>query len=337
MSTTELRSLFASRAAAVDAGPEDVRAGLRLLGERSLLDGDLPARVDLVRTVAGGCLASAFAVWSQAMVLEYLASAERSAEPSAGPSAPPSDGLRSGLLTGATAMAPAIADLAGRAEVPVVARPDGQGWRLDGPIRWASNLFAGAVVVTPARTPAGERLVATFRLDAPGVDRTPPADLLALGGTGTGGLELHGVAVDAVLGRDLRAFMSQCRPAMLLMQSALAVGVAEAAVAAADGRLTGVNAVLAGDHDDLRARVAEVGRRLGTHAGSPARPTEPALAGLRLDAMRVAADAVRLETIAAGGAGYRADSPTSRRVREVAFLPVQAPTEGHLRTELAAS
>ncbi|HEY0487306.1 MAG TPA: acyl-CoA dehydrogenase [Mycobacteriales bacterium] len=328
MSTaTDLRTHFAGRAAAVDGGGEDVRSGLRLLGERGLLDGGLAARVDLVRTVAGGCLATAFAIWSQAMVLEYVALA-----PS--PHGVPAGALRTGRVTGATALAPALADLAGRAEVPVVARRDGDGWRLDGPIRWASNLFDDAVVVTPARTEDGGRLVGAFRLGAAGVERTAAADLLALGGTGTGGLELHGVTVDAVLGRDLRAFVSACRPAMLLMQSALAVGLAEAAIAAAADRLTGVNASLAADHGGLADRLDATRTRLDAHAVDPAGVAPPSLAALRLDAMRLAADAVRLESVVAGGGGYRAASPTSRRVREAAFLPVQAPTEGHLRAEL---
>jgi hypothetical protein len=32
-----------------------------------------------------------------------------------------------------------------------------------------------------------------------------------------------------------------------------------------------------------------------------------------------------------GGRGYAMSSPTARRAREAAFLPVQSPTEGHLR------
>ena len=36
-----------------------------------------------------------------------------------------------------------------------------------------------------------------------------------------------------------------------------------------------------------------------------------------------------------GGAGYVAKSPTARRLREASFLPVQSPTEGHLRYELS--
>ena len=34
-------------------------------------------------------------------------------------------------------------------------------------------------------------------------------------------------------------------------------------------------------------------------------------------------------------AGYVASSPTARRLREASFLPVQSPTEGHLRFELS--
>jgi hypothetical protein len=320
-----LRSHFAGTAAAVDSGAQDVRAGLRLLGERGLLDSDLRGSVELVRELAGGCLATAFAVWSQSMVLGYVAgSPELVAE------------LRTGRVTGATALAPAIADLAGRAPVPVMATEDGPGWRLRGPIHWVSNLFDDAVVVTPARTAAGDRLVAAFRLDAAGVERTAPADLLALNGTGTGGLELDAVRVEAVLSRDLGSFLTACRPAMLLMQSALAVGLAEAALAAAAPGLTGVNATLAGDHSALDRRHAEVAARLGALAAGQEQPTRPGLARLRLDAMGLAAAAVRLETVVAGGRGYRAASETSRRVREAAFLPVQAPTEGQLRADAAA-
>jgi hypothetical protein len=60
------------------------------------------------------------------------------------------------------------------------------------------------------------------------------------------------------------------------------------------------------------------------------------LARLRLAALDVAAEAVRLESAVAGGSGYLAASDTARRVREAAFLPVQAPTYGQLRREIGA-
>lgn len=323
----------------VDAGRADVRPALRRLGEAGLLgngydeaDGGLALAARSVRRIASAGLATAFAVWSQRMVLEYL----RCCPPSAA-DRPLLDQLRSGEVTGATALAPAIADLAGEHPLPVVAEPDGAGWRLRGRISWASNLFDDAAVVTPARTPDEGRLVVLFRLSDAGVRLTPAPELLALNGTGTGGVVLDGVTVPAerVLTDDLAAFMALCRPTMLLLQAALAVGLADASLAASTPHLVGAGAVLTGDHEELAARLDDVAVRLDDQAASRTGIGQAHPARVRLDAIGVATDAVALETALSGGSGFRAASPTSRRVREAAFLPVQAPTLAQLRRQLA--
>jgi alkylation response protein AidB-like acyl-CoA dehydrogenase len=328
-------------AADLDTGRGDVRAVLRRLGEAGSfgipgadpVDELLPS-VRVVRELATASLAAAFSAWSQRMVIEYL----RCCPP------PESESdlvraLRTGEVTGATALAPAISDLAGRAELPVVAIPDGDGWRLAGRIGWASNLFDDAVVVTPARTRDEGRLVVLFRRTAPGVTPTPLHDLLGLNGTGTGALELDGVRVGSgqVLSDDLPDFMAVCRPAMLLQQSALAVGLADAALDHAGRQLTGVTAVVRAEHEELAGRRDEVAIRMEDQAGSRVGSSPRDLARLRLDAMDVAARAVRLESAVSGGSGYLAGSGTARRVREAAFLPVQAPTEVQLRSVVAAA
>jgi alkylation response protein AidB-like acyl-CoA dehydrogenase len=328
-------------AADLDTGRGDVRAVLRRLGEAGSLgtpgadpvDELLPS-VRVVRELATASLAAAFSAWSQRMVIEYL----RCCPP------PESESdlvraLRTGEVTGATALAPAISDLAGRAELPVVAVPDGDGWRLAGRIGWASNLFDDAVVVTPARTRDEGRLVVLFRRTAPGVTPTPLHDLLGLNGTGTGALELDGVRVGSgqVLSDDLPDFMAVCRPAMLLQQSALAVGLADAALDQAGRQLTSVTAVVRAEHEELAGRRDEVAIRMEDQAGSRVGSSPRDLARLRLDAMDVAARAVRLESAVSGGSGYLAGSDTARRVREAAFLPVQAPTEVQLRSVVAAA
>jgi alkylation response protein AidB-like acyl-CoA dehydrogenase len=328
-------------AADLDTGRGDVRAVLRRLGEAGSfgipgadpVDELLPS-VRVVRELATASLAAAFSAWSQRMVIEYL----RCCPP------PESESdlvraLRTGEVTGATALAPAISDLAGRAELPVVAVPDGDGWRLAGRIGWASNLFDDAVVVTPARTRDEGRLVVLFRRTAPGVTPTPLHDLLGLNGTGTGALALDGVRVGSgqVLSDDLPDFMAVCRPAMLLQQSALAVGLADAALDHAGRQLTGVTAVVRAEHEELAGRRDEVAIRMEDQAGSRVGSSPRDLARLRLDAMDVAARAVRLESAVSGGSGYLAGSGTARRVREAAFLPVQAPTEVQLRSVVATA
>jgi alkylation response protein AidB-like acyl-CoA dehydrogenase len=329
-------------AADLDTGRADVRPVLRRLGQVGCfgasgadpVDELLPS-VRLVRELATASLAAAFAAWSQRMVIEYLR--YRSPEPES--EAGLEQALRTGEVTGASALAPAISDLAGRAELPVVAAPDGDGWRLSGRIGWASNLFDDAVVVTPARTPDEGRLVVLFRRTAPGVTPTPLHELLGLNGTGTGALELDGVWVGRgqVLSDDLADFMAVCRPAMLLQQSALAVGLADAALGQAAVQLTGLAAVLRSEHEELAGRRDEVAIRMEDQAGSRVGIAPGDLARLRLDAMNIAARAVRLESAVSGGSGYLAGSATARRVREAAFLPVQAPSEAQLRRELAAA
>jgi alkylation response protein AidB-like acyl-CoA dehydrogenase len=328
-------------AADLDTGRGDVRAVLRRLGEAGSfgipgadpVDELLPS-VRVVRELATASLAAAFSAWSQRMVIEYLRCC-----PSPESESDLVRALRTGEVTGATALAPAISDLAGRAELPVVAVPDGDGWRLAGRIGWASNLFDDAVVVTPARTRDEGRLVVLFRRTAPGVTPTPLHDLLGLNGTGTGALELDGVRVGSgqVLSDDLPDFMAVCRPAMLLQQSALAVGLADAALDQAGRQLTGVTAVVRALHEELAGRRDEVAIRMEDQAGSRVGSSPRDLARLRLDAMDVAARAVRLESAVSGGSGYLAGSDTARRVREAAFLPVQAPTEVQLRSVVAAA
>ncbi|SEO75111.1 hypothetical protein [Trujillonella endophytica] len=311
----------------LDTGAADVRPVLRELGAAGLLGpaGEpLGDAVALVRAVAARSLAAGFALWSQRMVLEYLGCCP--APGAAGAVA----ALRAGDTTGATALAPAIADLAGGPPLPLLAEPEGGGWRLTGTVGWASNLFDDALVVAPARTVAGGRVVVAFRRTDAGVTATPPYALLGLNGTGTGGLVLDGVAVPAglVLSDDLAGFLARCGPPMLLLQTALALGVADAALDSAAAHLPGTG--LDVDHAALAGRRDEVARATaGRAGGGVVAPAGPA-AG-RLAAVQVAGDAVRLEVVLAGGGGYRTGSGTARRVREAAFLPVQAPTAVQLR------
>jgi alkylation response protein AidB-like acyl-CoA dehydrogenase len=332
--TARLFKEFSPQAGDLDAGRRDVRDGIHWLGRQGFLRSPdatdarapLPYLVSLVRALAAASLSTAFSVWSQCMVLEYLTLSEPTSE-----TEPLLEALRSGRVMGATALAPAIPAVGDSAPLPVSAELSGGGYLLKGTIGWASNLFDSAVVVTPADTAEG-RIVAVFRLASPGVQVAAPAPLLALNGTGSSSVTLDGVRVAeaAVLSWDLPGFLAACRPTMLLLQTALAVGVTDACLAAigADSRVRPHCPELDGRHQRVAAT-------LSGYAEAPGSAGPGGLAQLRVDAMSVAHAAAGLEMAAGGGKAFQAGSASSRRVREAAFLPVQAPTLEHLHREIA--
>ncbi|BBG05006.1 MULTISPECIES: acyl-CoA dehydrogenase family protein [Pseudonocardia] len=334
--TELLGTWFADAAGPVDRGEDDVRTGLRMLGERDLIapSGSGAAHaVRLVEGIARDCMSSAFATWAQRMTVEYLSHADR-------PDAALTDAVRRAGRIGATAMAPALRDLAGLEPVPVVATPAADGGLvLDGPIRWASNLFDDAVVVLPVRLGTDGRAVVRICTTDDGVHRAPRPTLLALNGTGSTSVRLEGVRVapEAVLSRDMRSFVGAIRPTFLLVQSAFCSGLAGRSADAALQGATGTSEPLAPDARAVAERAADVHDRLHTLAADPAAAGPAELLRLRLDAASTATDATRVESAVRGGAGYVASSDVARRLREGAFLPVQAPTEGHLRWELSRS
>jgi alkylation response protein AidB-like acyl-CoA dehydrogenase len=333
---------FSEGAADVDRGIRDVRDGLRLLGEHDLLglgtdpdrSGELARAIALIERIAGHCLSSAFSLWAHRMVIEYLSRARLDAD------AELLAELRSGRAIGSTAMAPALRDVAGIEPVPVVARRCREGVRLDGPITWTSNLFPGAVVVLPVRFEDGDdRAVVRIRTTDPGVHVAPSPELLALNATASSSVRLDDVHVsqDAILADDLRGFVGVMKPSLLLSQTAMCVGLAGRSIVEAHSGATGLNAALAGQVDAIAARHQSISDRLHRFAAAPRDVPATDLLEVRLDAVDAAVDATRAELAARGGAAYLAHGDTSRRLREAAFLPVQAPTEGQLRWELSRS
>ena len=326
----ELGAYFADRAEAVDRGTAEVRDGLRRLADHGLLaHPDLATSCAVLEEVARRCLASAFSAWAHTVVAEYLSlssSAALRAEVRR---------LRRAETIGSTAMAPAMQHLVGLADLGVGFRHDGASLVVDGAVRWASNLFAeGFLVVVGAAGPGGTRAVLAIASDAPGVHAGAPLELLALGATRSSSLRFDGVALDPswVVSADFEPFLRAVKPRFLLLQSSFCVGLARAALEGAQAGLGRGSSVFESEHDRLCADLDVLRtrhRRLVEHPG----PTRAVVAH-RLEVARLAQLAVDVELRITGGSGYLASSSTARRLREAAFLPIQSPTEGHLRFEL---
>ena len=326
----ELEAYFAERAEAVDRGTADVRDGLRHLADHGLLaHPDLATNCAVIEGVARHCLTSAFSAWAHTMVAEYLSLSGSSALQAELPR------LRRAETIGSTAMAPAMQHLVGLADLGVQFRHDRERYVVDGAVRWASNLFIeGFLVVVGAAGPDGARAVLAIASNAPGVHAGEPLELLALGATRSSSLRFEGVALDPsrVVSADFAPFLRAVKPRFLLLQSSFCLGLARGAL---DGTQVGLERSFAAfrrEHDRLSADLQALGARHRRLIGDLG-PT-PAVVAHRLEVATMARLAVDLELRVAGGGGYRASSPTARRLREAAFLPIQSPTEGHLRFEL---
>ncbi|PCC39383.1 hypothetical protein CIK66_08965 [Brachybacterium alimentarium] len=339
------------RARAVDREGGDPWETLRELGQLGLLAAPLPLQVELIHALARRCTATAFSLWGHRSALEYHWVTG---------STPP-DGAEAGRLALASGMAPAYKEEAGLGEIPLVAtdRPDGS-LAVDGVLPWCSNLREGAWIVMPVRWEDGRRAIVRIARDAPGVGVTPLVGLMALDGTSSGVLCLEQVAVPAggVLTQDVSGFRDRARAAFLLLQSGMCLGLAGAALDAAEAAADPVaQRVLAdeleagrADWESLRADLVRTVRAAAWDAGdagdagdvgeadaAAAAVSPRELVSVRLEVALLTGRATQLEQKTVGGRGYAQASDTSRRAREAAFLPVQSPTETHLRHLLVSA
>lgn len=331
----QVDALDRNESPARDVLPLLAQAGAIDLGAPGNTDGGLALQAQAVEALARECVSSAFTTWAHRMTIEYLTTAGTDYALEA------AQGLRAGTVPGVTGMASAFRELAGCGSLDLTATPtDDGGYVVNGPIRWASNLYEDALVVTAARTDRGDRIVFATPLATPGLTAGTPFPLLGLNATASSYLKFEDVRIEAaqVLSTDFEAFLGSVRGTFLVLQTALCLGLAATALNNARGRLTGVNTVFTGEVDRAVGRLAlarTAMRDIAARVGGDNPPTRVELLSMRLSAAEVATDAATLEVKTAGGAGYARNSGTSRRFREAFFIPVQSPSEAQLRWELA--
>lgn len=338
----ELLEDIRAHAAALDRGEEHSRRSFTGLGKAGLLgigapgniDNRLPAMAEVIGLISGACMSTGFSLWAHRMTIEYLLTA--ATEFASAAVAP----LLAGTALGVTGMAAAFKEAAGCGSLELTAAAVAGGYRVSGPIRWASNLYPDSTMVTAVRTDAGERLILALPLGTPGVVVGEHFELVALGSTASSCLNLDGAYVPAgqVLSRDFEGFLQAVRPTFLVLQSAMCLGLTRTALDQARQGLHGVNAVFADDVDRAAQKLVGAETRLADLAaalGGAQPPARKELLSLRLAAAELSGASADLEIRTAGGKGYASRTPASRRYREAAFIPVQSPSEGQLRWELA--
>lgn len=326
---------IAGRASALDRGEADLREDIAALADLGLFDVDrtpVAVAATIIEAVATESLSVAFAAWAQRMTAAYLWHAADRSEAAAATYR----GVADGSHPGVTGMAAAQRQAVGLGPVPITANEVDGGYRIDGPIAWASNVYPDSTIVLAANTEDGRSLVLTFPASAPGVDIRTAPDLLALNSTASTMIGLDGVVVphEQVLGEDLQDFLSGVRPQFLILQASFCSGVAARSLTEAEGRLKGLGEFYADEHTELATRHDHMHSELHRVAAEPVDAELEDLLRLRLDGAEIGPSATRLEAVLCGGMGYAQGAPANRRMREAAFLPVQSPSQSQLKWEL---
>lgn len=292
--------------------------------------------VDAIAAVAEHSLAAAFVFWGHRAFIEYLL-----ASPNAALRERRLPALLNGTQAGATGLSNAMKFLCGIESLQIEAVREGEGWRLDGKLPWVTNLrksgfvFAAAVSSRDGEPP----LIVALDHDCPGVSRTADLDLIAMRGSNTAALAIDDVRIDAddVIAGDARDWLPRVRPAFLALQCGMSIGLARAALSAAQARCSSARATLqdaldaVGDGLARQVVALHDGLAAGRFVADPA-----ALFRLRIALADTVQRAVQLELQASGGRAYLVDPQFgfARRLQESAFVPVITPSVTQLEGEL---
>ncbi|WP_448860261.1 acyl-CoA dehydrogenase family protein [Corynebacterium propinquum] len=330
----DIRTTLQENASAVDKGEKPARYGLELLAQHGLLNtDDLVATVRLVRGLAREDLSVAFSTWADLMVLTYLKAAD-SQHPQL------IEAIENGTRPGVTGMASVFKYAAGAGDLDLQAQAVNGGYKVSGKLKWASNLADDSIIVSGAHSDQGGQILFVVDGNAEGLTLGTPFGLLGLNATASAWVEFDEVFVaeENILTTSFPDYLPRVRPTFLLLQTSECLGVAESAIAAASGKTVGINEVFADDVAQTYDKITEListQESIAEKAASGEQVAFTDLLRLRLNAAEAAVQAANLEIRVAGGAGYAQSSPASRRYREATFIPVQSPSEGQLKWQLA--
>lgn len=287
---------------------------------------------DAIASVAYEDMASAFAAWCHRMVIEYI----YQSEPSNKNLKQLLSDLKRCSIFGSTAMGPATANFLTGTEIPIEVEKENDDFIANGIIRWASNLTGKFVIVTAAKEISSDT---TYIVTIPGNSEELQINnftkLLGLDQTFSTSMNISNLKIqnDDIVTQDFPYFMHSIIVPFLILQSSFCKGLAARSLHESLNMISGPKIVF---EDELQKNIMEfnqLSEELEIEISNELASDEEIrrLLRVRLNFAILASSCVNLEYKLCGGAAYSISSPVSRRLREAAFLPIQAPTEVQLR------
>jgi len=268
-----------------------------------------PALIETLQAVAATCLTTALALSQWASACRIIAGGPpllRAAR------LPPLARGAAMTTVGISQLSTSRRHLGGPA---LAARPDGDGWRLDGVCPWVTGADSCGTIVTGAVDDDGTQRFFVVPTDAAGLGIGPPLPLLALSGSRTSLVTFRGVQPADVIVPDAAGGVRTGG----LATTALALGAADASVALVAQEAVSrpaLEPIVDGFEAEaglLSARLDEAAR-VGIDASARDR--------LRAEATSLVVRAAQAALTASKGAGFVAGHPAERLVRESMFFLV---------------
>ena len=298
----------------------------------------LGTQIRTLATVGAECGSTAFLGWCQSACGWYLRQTPNAAVrerylPQV---------MRATALAG-TGMSNTVKHLSGIEKHLLQARPEGEGFVVNGSLPWVSNLGESHVFAASAQLPDGRYIMFMARGDAAGVTLNPCPEFCALEGTRTLNVRFVDVRIEQA---DLLAdaeqfedFICSIKPGFILLQIGMGAGVIEACLKTIrDSNLATPkpNAYLDDQYDTLRAELDALLLRTQELADQADAGTVAMLPVLevRLAASELALRAAQSAALHAGAKGYLMRHAAQRHSREALFVAIVTPAIKHLRLEI---
>jgi alkylation response protein AidB-like acyl-CoA dehydrogenase len=313
---------------------------LRKLGEAGFLSSENKSKKDtimdemyLVKETAKVCMTTAFCLWCHLAALTYVRNTKN--EKLKNELLP---ALESGEILGGTGLSNPMKFYAGLENLHLSAKKVEGGYLISGVLPSVSNLGKGHSFGFVAGLDDTEQIMGIVSCDVEGLQLKEKVDYLAINGSATYACSFKDVFIpnENILSEDAGAFIEVIRPAFLLYQIPLGLGVTQASIESIEKvcqRQNGCNQYLKNRPEDLRQEEERIQAEIQTLFDQE-RVSFKEIAAIRLQSAYLTLEAVQASMLHNGSAGYLQNCAPSRRLREAYFFANLTPTIKHLEKVL---
>lgn len=250
--------------------------------------------------------------------------------------------LERGECLGGTGLSNPMKYYSGLEKLHLKAEKSEGGYRISGHLASVSNLKENHWFGVIASINEDEEVMAFVPCNAEGLKLKEKADYIGVNGSATYACKFSDVFIpdEWIIATEAGSFVDQIRPAFLLYQVPLGLGVTSAVIKAmvkAPKKMGNANEYLSVQPDELEEKYNDLSNRLSEliHSDNLLRDVRK-LMQLRLEVDEMTIKAAHGNMLHHGGAGYLKNSHPSRRLRETYFLLNLTPTVKHLEKELSS-